>query len=706
MGRFAAILFDVIFRRVVFQIADYHFTFFALVVLLTSGITLAVGVMVLIREKVSRESIFFFLITLAVLLWLFPYSFMYASPNEEIAIKWSRLAYLGATFIPTALFQFAIFALRVPSQQRKARSGWVLSSFFSILALLSQNFISGVKLYPWGYFPYCGWVIIPYLAFFFYMLLSSLLQFFRKSQEEVSPTAKLRNRLFFRAFLIASLGAIEFLPALGIVIPPLGFIPIFSFFFLGAPVIWRYHLVDITPAFAAQEVINEMSDALLVFDREGIIQLVNPAFCQLVRKKEKEIKGLPAKTLLPDLFPSKEGKLPQEGSNIRNSFTLHLESGEELFLEVSLSPIKKSTRETLAWITLIRDMTELRKVEERLSQSEIRYRTIFENTGSATILVEEDMTIALANREFEKLTGFPKEEIEGKRKFTQFFASPDVYQVIEYHQKRRTVPETVPKKYTTHLVDQSGRVREVLASVDLIPQTKQSIASFMDVTDLKTAEKQIAFQLDMLYRCYRGVHELSEALDLEELAQLTVRFSAQEFGVKAAFFLTPQDDNKWELLSASSSPYSSPFQSWLNSKEKDQFLAELIGNGSPLVVNFKDNTSYPQLEEITQKLEAKEAEAFLLGEPPQPWGVLIWLVDKPNFLSSELSGFIQTFIQQTITSGEKARLFSRLQKYIDRMRSLHTIDRAIASSLDLQVVLTLILQETIRHLKSMLFVFF
>jgi PAS domain S-box-containing protein len=344
-------------------------------------------------------------------------------------------------------------------------------------------------------------------------------------------------------------------------------------------------------------------------------------------------------------------------------------------------------------------MTELRKVEERLSQSEIRYRTIFENTGSATILVEEDMTIALANREFEKLTGFPKEEIEGKRKFTQFFASPDVYQVIEYHQKRRTVPETVPKKYTTHLVDQSGRVREVLASVDLIPQTKQSIASFMDVTDLKTAEKQIAFQLDMLYRCYRGVHELSEALDLEELAQLTVRFSAQEFGVKAAFFLTPQDDNKWELLSASSSPYSSPFQSWLNSKEKDQFLAELIGSGSPLVVNFKDNTSYPQLEEIAQKLEAKEAEAFLLGEPPQPWGVLIWLVDKPNFLSSELSGFIQTFIQQTITSGEKARLFSRLQKYIDRMRSLHTIDRAIASSLDLQVVLTLILQETIRHLE-------
>jgi len=79
-------------------------------------------------------------------------------------------------------------------------------------------------------------------------MFSSLLQYYQKSREEISSIAKLRTRLFFRAFLIAGLGAIDFLPALGIPIPPLGFIPVLSFVFLGAPVIWRYHLVDITPA--------------------------------------------------------------------------------------------------------------------------------------------------------------------------------------------------------------------------------------------------------------------------------------------------------------------------------------------------------------------------------------------------------------------------------------------------------------------------
>jgi RimJ/RimL family protein N-acetyltransferase len=58
-------------------------------------------------------------------------SFMYVSPNEETAIWWDKLAYLGLPFIPTALFQFTIFALRIySSQQRKAWTGWILSFFF------------------------------------------------------------------------------------------------------------------------------------------------------------------------------------------------------------------------------------------------------------------------------------------------------------------------------------------------------------------------------------------------------------------------------------------------------------------------------------------------------------------------------------------------------------------------------------------------
>ncbi|MCP2604304.1 PAS domain S-box protein [Candidatus Aminicenantes bacterium AC-708-M15] len=56
-----------------------------------------------------------------------------------------------------------------------------------------------------------------------------------------------------------------------------------------------------------------------------------------------------------------------------------------------------------------------RKAEEALRESEEKYRATFESTGTATTIVEEDTTISLVNSEFEKLSGYSKEEIEGKK---------------------------------------------------------------------------------------------------------------------------------------------------------------------------------------------------------------------------------------------------------------------------------------------------
>lgn len=694
-------MYETLFNSTIVSFSSYSFTPLALAVFLTGWIILAIGILVLIREKASRESLLFFLITLAILIWLCPNSLMYASPNEQMALGWSRLSFIGVSFIPSAFFQFTIFALRTSrSNQKRARFGWIVSFFFSILALTSDKFYSGMKQYAWGYYPRYTWIGIPFLIFFFFMVLSSFRQYYQKNQQATSDLVKLRTRLFSRAFSIVGLAIIDFLPAFGVNVPPLGFIPILSFVFLGAPVIWRYHLVDITPAFASREVINNMSDALLVFDREGRVQLINPAFSQLMEKNEDELRGAPAGTILPGLFSSREIQSALEaGSRANCYFTFSPTNGRELFLEASLSPIQKTTSEVLAWVTLIRDITELKKAQERIAQSELRYRTIFENTGSATILIEEDMTISLANQEFERITGVPKKETEGKKKFTEFFIPPDVFQMVEYHQKRRIDREAVPKKYTSHLIDQEGRIREVLVIVDVIPHTRQSIASLMDVTDLRLAEEQISFQLDMLSRLYQGSRDLSETLDLEKLAGLVVRYSVQDFGARSAFLLVQNDGKEWQTLSVFPESFSQALHGWFNSAEKNRFLSDLVSKGSLLEVDLTIPSPYPRLEESVKKLPVKEVEAFLLGKSSEPWGALIWLVDEPGFMSSDLAAFAQTFIQQVITSGEQARLFLRLQRYIEMMRSLYSIERTIASSLDLQMVLDFTLQEAIHHLK-------
>ena len=55
-----------------------------------------------------------------------------------------------------------------------------------------------------------------------------------------------------------------------------------------------------------------------------------------------------------------------------------------------------------------------KKLKQALKESAERYRSVFENTGTATIIIENDTTVSLANESFTALSGYSKEDIEGK----------------------------------------------------------------------------------------------------------------------------------------------------------------------------------------------------------------------------------------------------------------------------------------------------
>jgi PAS domain S-box-containing protein len=137
------------------------------------------------------------------------------------------------------------------------------------------------------------------------------------------------------------------------------------------------------------------------------------------------------------------------------------------------------------------DITERKRAEEMLQESENLYRTIFENTGTATIIIEEDTTISLVNTEFEKLSGYKKEEWEGKRSWTEFVVKEDVDRMKEYHYMRRTNPDATPRNYEFGFIDSWGRVRDVFLTVALIPGTRKSVASFADMTERKQALRKL-----------------------------------------------------------------------------------------------------------------------------------------------------------------------------------------------------------------------
>ncbi len=113
------------------------------------------------------------------------------------------------------------------------------------------------------------------------------------------------------------------------------------------------------------------------------------------------------------------------------------------------------------------------------------YRDAFENTGTAMVVLEEDGTVLLVNQAFERLSGFKREEVEGKKRWEDFVAQEDLERMREYRRLRMKDPRLAPRKYEFHFVDRSGEERPVLATVERIPGTERIVASLLDVTPFK-----------------------------------------------------------------------------------------------------------------------------------------------------------------------------------------------------------------------------
>ncbi|MCE5338166.1 MAG: PAS domain S-box protein [Methanomicrobiaceae archaeon] len=120
------------------------------------------------------------------------------------------------------------------------------------------------------------------------------------------------------------------------------------------------------------------------------------------------------------------------------------------------------------------------------------YEAIVEYTGTATILIEDDGTISVANTEFERLSGYSRGEIAGKRRLPDFIASEDERRrIMGYHILRRKAPGAAPKNYSFTFIDRSSNLHAVEVTIGLIPGTARSVMSLLDVTERRRAEQAL-----------------------------------------------------------------------------------------------------------------------------------------------------------------------------------------------------------------------
>ncbi|MGA3281533.1 MAG: PAS domain S-box protein [Smithella sp.] len=151
------------------------------------------------------------------------------------------------------------------------------------------------------------------------------------------------------------------------------------------------------------------------------------------------------------------------------------------------------------------------KVKEKLREKEELHRTIFENTGMATVIFEEDATISLANAKFAGLAGYTIDEIENKKKWTEFVVEEDLETM---HRLHRIDPYVTPKSYEFRFIDRYGEIRNIFLNIDIISDTKQRIASLLDITENKRAEEALRLNEEKYRTVLEDIHEGYFEVDL------------------------------------------------------------------------------------------------------------------------------------------------------------------------------------------------
>jgi len=242
-----------------------------------------------------------------------------------------------------------------------------------------------------------------------------------------------------------------------------------------------------------RELVENMSEGLAAIDSEGIMTFANKSICHLLGYELAEMLG----KHVFSFFDSENVKvLKQELTKRPNGIPSQYEiswmakSGRKIPAFMSGTPIFDNEGKFRGSYVTVIDLSEYKRMETELVESEGRYKAIFDTAKVGMAIVEEDATISLVNPEFERFTGYSKEEVEGKMSWAKLIHSDDAKRMLDYTKEQRKNQKGVPTEYELRM-EVKNRLRDALIVVDLIPGTGKTVISLLDITERKEAEEQV-----------------------------------------------------------------------------------------------------------------------------------------------------------------------------------------------------------------------
>jgi len=191
------------------------------------------------------------------------------------------------------------------------------------------------------------------------------------------------------------------------------------------------------------------------------------------------------------------------------------QNGKITVIREIASPVFNRSGDFNGAIESITDFTITKQQEVVLQDTESQYMAILEHTASAIAIIEEDATISYINPEFEKIIGYVRDEVEGKKKWTEFVAPKDLERMQKYESECRTTLGNAPVNNEFQFIRFDGMLRSGSLTMAAIPETGRLILSLVDTSDKVQEEEAVQ-------RANRKLNVFSSITRHEILNHLTV----------------------------------------------------------------------------------------------------------------------------------------------------------------------------------------
>jgi len=240
-----------------------------------------------------------------------------------------------------------------------------------------------------------------------------------------------------------------------------------------------------------REIFDTSADAILIFNTDGFIVSANPMANAIYGYGDGEMAGLSGKDIVrPDyyhLFEDFQKQLEKTGLFKAESVDVR-KDGTFFNIEVRGSSfIYKGKPHLLA---MVRDVTDRKRAEEALRESEEHYRSLVE-ISQEPIAVFQDGKLVFVNAAFRRLMAAEKKADLVDLPLESIIHSEHL-EMVRGYARRRLAGKTAPEQYEMKVTRLDGEVLwvEISATVRTYDGRPATQVSYHDITERKRAQEE------------------------------------------------------------------------------------------------------------------------------------------------------------------------------------------------------------------------